>query len=33
MPSPRARFYSCQVNENLYVLIEDEEDPENFPKL
>lgn len=31
IPSPRARFYSYVVNENLYVFGGDEEDPSNFP--
>lgn len=31
IPSPRARFYSYLVNENLYVFSGDEEDPTNFP--
>jgi hypothetical protein len=31
IPSPRARFYSYLVNENLYVFGGDEEDPTNFP--
>lgn len=30
VPSPRARFYSCLVNENFYVFGGDEEDPANF---
>lgn len=30
-PSPRARFYSYLLNENLYVFGGDEEDPANFP--
>jgi len=30
-PSPRARFYSYRVNENVYIFGGDEEDPCNFP--
>ncbi|MGO4818944.1 hypothetical protein [Flavobacterium sp. W22_SRS_FP1] len=30
-PEPRARFYSYQVNSNLYVFAGDEADPDDFP--
>jgi hypothetical protein len=31
LPSPRSSFYSCLVNENLYVFGGIQEDPTNFP--